>query len=45
MSLERIDDIERRDRLPLSVLRVRDRITDDTLEERLEHTTRLLIDH
>ena len=45
MPLERVDDVERRDRLPLGVLRVRDGITDDTLEEGLENTARLLVDH
>ena len=45
MSLEGVDDVERRDRLALGVLRVRDGVTDDTLEERLENTTRLLVDH
>lgn len=45
LSLQSIDDVERRDRLPLGVLSVGDGITDDTLEEGLEDTTRLLVDH
>ena len=45
LSLERIDDIERGDRLSLGVLSVGDGVTDDTLEEGLEHTAGLLVDH
>jgi len=45
LSLERVDDVEGGDRLPLGVLGVGDGITDDTLEEGLEHTTGLLVDH
>ena len=45
MALEGVDNIERGDSLALGVLRVGDRVTDDTLEEGLENTTRLLVDH
>ena len=45
LALEGVDNIERGDSLALGVLRVGDRVTDDTLEEGLENTTRLLVDH
>lgn len=45
LSLERVDDIERGDGLALGVLSVRDGVTDDTLEEGLENTAGLLVDH
>jgi hypothetical protein len=45
LTLEGIDDIERGDSLALGVLRVGDGVTDDTLEEGLENTAGLLVDH
>ena len=45
LSLQGVDDVQRRDRLALGVLGVGDGITDDTLEEGLEDTSGLLIDH
>ena len=45
LALEGVDDVERRDGLALGVLGVRDGVTDDTLQEGLEHTTGLLVDH
>jgi hypothetical protein len=45
LSLESVDDIERCDSLALGVLSVGDGITNDTLEEGLENTTGLLVDH
>ena len=45
MALESVDDIEGGDGLALGVLGVGDGVTDDTLEEGLENTTGLLIDH
>jgi hypothetical protein len=45
LSLERVDNVERGDRLPLGVLGVGDGVTDDTLKEGLEHTAGLLVDH
>lgn len=45
MSLQRVDDVERGDRLALGVLGVGDGITDDALEEGLEDGAGLLIDH
>jgi len=45
LALERIDNIERRNSLALGVLSVCDGIADDTLEECLENTTGLLVDH
>lgn len=45
LSLESVDDVERGDRLSLGVLSVGDGVTDDTLEEGLEDTTGLLVDH
>jgi hypothetical protein len=45
LSLEGIDNIERCHCLSLGVLGVGDGITDDTLEEGLQDTTGLLVDH
>ena len=45
LALEGVDDVERRDSLALGVLGVRDSVTDDALQEGLEHTTGLLVDH
>ena len=45
MALERVDDVERRDGLSLGMLSVGDGIADDTLEEGLEDTTGLFVDH
>lgn len=45
LSLECVDDVERGDGLALGVLSVGDGIADDTLEEGLENTTGLLVDH
>jgi len=45
LPLEGVDDIERGDGLALGVLGVGDGVTDDTLEEGLEHTAGLLVDH
>lgn len=45
MTLESVDDIERGNGLAFGVLSVGDGITDDTLEEGLEDTTGLLVDH
>lgn len=45
MALEGVDDVEGGDGLALGVLGVRDSVTDDTLEEGLEDTTGLLVDH
>lgn len=45
LSLESVDDVQRGDGLALGVLSVCDSITDDTLEEGLEDTTGLLVDH
>lgn len=44
LSLQRIHDIHGRDSLALGVLRVRDRISDNVLEEHLQDTTGFLID-
>ena len=44
LALERVHDVERRDRLAARVLRVRHRIADDVLEEDLEDAARLLVD-
>ena len=44
LALERVHDVERRDRLAARVLRVRDGVTDDVLEEDLEDAARLLVD-
>ena len=45
MTLKSVDNIERCDGLSLGVLSVCDGITDDTLEEGLEDTAGLLVDH
>lgn len=45
LSLESVDDVQRGDSLALGVLGVCDGVTDDTLEEGLQDTTGLLIDH
>ena len=45
MALEGVDDVERGDSLALGVLGVGDSVTDDTLEEGLENTAGLLVDH
>ena len=45
LSLERVDDIERGDGLALGVLGVCDRVADDTLEEGLQYTAGLFVDH
>jgi hypothetical protein len=45
LALEGVDNIERSDSLPLGVLSVGDGITDDALEEGLEDTAGLLVDH
>ena len=45
LALEGVDDVKRRDGLALGVLGVGDGVTDDTLEEGLEDTTGLLVDH
>ena len=45
MPLEGVDDVEGCDGLALGVLGVGDGVTDDTLEEGLEHSTGLLVDH
>jgi len=45
LSLESVDDIERGNGLALGVLGVGDGVTNDTLEEGLQDTTSLLVDH
>ena len=45
LSLEGVDHVEGGDGLALGVLSVGDGIADDTLEEGLQHTTGLLVDH
>jgi hypothetical protein len=45
LSLESVDNIQGGDGLSLSVLGVRDSITDDSLKEGLEHTTGFFVDH
>jgi hypothetical protein len=45
LSLESIDDVEGSDGLALGVLSVCDSVADDTLEEGLEDTAGLLVDH
>ena len=45
MALQGVDDVQRGDGLSLGVLSVGDGVTDDTLEEGLEDTSGLLIDH
>ena len=45
LTLEGVDNVERSDGLALGVLSVGDGVTDDTLEEGLENTAGLLVDH
>ena len=45
MSLQGVDNVERCDGLSLGVLGVGDGITDDTLEEGLQDTAGLFVDH
>jgi len=45
LTLEGVDDVERSDGLALGVLSVGDSVADDTLEEGLENTAGLLVDH
>lgn len=45
MSLERVDDVEGGDGLSLGVLSVGDGVADDRLQEGLENTAGLLVDH
>lgn len=45
LPLQGVDDIKRVDSLPLAVLSVCDGVTDDALQEALEDSTRLLVDH
>ncbi len=45
LPLEGVDNVERGDGLALGVLGVGDGVTDDTLEEGLENTAGLLVDH
>jgi hypothetical protein len=45
LALEGVDDVEGGDGLALGVLGVRDGVTDDRLEERLEDAAGLLVDH
>jgi hypothetical protein len=45
LPLERVDDVEGGDSLALGVLSVGDGVADDTLEEGLEDTTCLFVDH
>lgn len=45
LSLESVDNVEGSDGLALGVLSVGDGVTNDTLEEGLENTTGLLVDH
>jgi hypothetical protein len=45
LALEGVDDIEGGDRLALGVLGVRNSVTDNTLEEGLQDTTGLFVDH
>ena len=45
MPLEGVDDVEGGDSLALGVLGVGDRVADDTLEEGLENTACLFVDH
>ena len=45
MTLESVDNVEGGDGLALGVLGVCDGVTDDTLEEGLENTAGLLVDH
>jgi len=45
LALEGVDDVEGGDSLALGVLSVGDGVTDDTLEEGLQYTTGLFVDH
>jgi hypothetical protein len=45
LTLEGVDNVERSDGLALGVLSVGNSIADDTLEEGLENTAGLLVDH
>lgn len=45
LSLESVDNVQRGDGLALGVLSVGDGVTDDTLEEGLEDSAGLLVDH
>lgn len=45
LALESVDDIKRCDGLALGVLGVCDGVTNDALEEGLEDSTGLLVDH
>ena len=45
LTLESVDDVEGGDGLALGVLSVGDSVADDTLEEGLENTAGLLVDH
>jgi hypothetical protein len=45
LSLQSVDNVQRRDGLALGVLGVGDGVTDDTLEEGLENGAGLLVDH
>jgi hypothetical protein len=45
LSLEGVDNVEGSDGLALGVLSVGDGVTDNTLEEGLENSTGLLVDH
>lgn len=45
LTLESVDDVEGGDGLALGVLSVGDSVADDTLEEGLENTASLLVDH
>jgi len=45
LALEGVDDVERSDGLALGVLGVGDGVTNNALEEGLENSTGLLVDH
>ena len=45
MTLKGVDNVERSNSLALGVLSVGDGVTDNTLEEGLENTAGLLVDH
>jgi hypothetical protein len=45
LALESVDNVERSNSLALGVLSVGDGVADNTLEEGLENTTGLLVDH
>ena len=44
LTLQRVDDVHRGDRLALGMLRVSDGIANDVLEEDLQHTASLFVD-